>query len=366
MLAELYRNSHVGLVFMLTPHPSYQPLEYMASGCATVSNANLGTSWLFKHEQNSLLSSILPDDVAANIIRLLENDRLREQIIKGGLETTKKMDWKFAFDRIKEFIINPDSKDTKNYTIPNPEKISINPSDEFIKILRKGNFDYLDFGCSKGNSLNWSKRLFGGKQGLGIDIDPKKVAQAQTAGHNAVVFDIKNIPETKLVRFTVISHLLQYLPNENDVKTFVQKACQISTDFVFIKQPYFDADGYLFQNGLKLFFSDWTKQPNQMTTLSLFQLMRELKNEGLLHEFSIHGKKPILSSDDKHLQSINAPIDQHHFDPSKHSPKTQGLKFEFPVFYETVVMISMSGVSHYKHFKKFPTDATFFESWSVD
>ena len=365
-VAELYGNSHVGLVFMLTPHPSYQPLEYMASGCATVSNYNLGTSWLFQHEQNSLLSSLLPDDVAGNIIRLLENNQLREQIIKGGLETTKKMDWKFAFERIKEFVINPDSDDTKNYRISNAEKISINPRDEFIKILREGNFDYLDFGCSKGNSLNWSKRLFGGKQGLGIDIDPKKIAQAKAAGHNAVIFDINNIPTKKLVRFTVLSHLLQNLPSENDVKAFVRKACQVSTDFVFIKQPYFDADGYLFQNGLKLFFSDWTGHPNQMTTLSLFKLMKELKDEGLLQKFSIHGKKPILSSDDNHVQSINAPIDQHHFDSSKHPPKIQGLKFEFPVFYETVVMISISGVSHYEYFKKFPTDATFFESWSVD
>ncbi|MDT9302518.1 MAG: tetratricopeptide repeat protein [Limnospira sp. PMC 1281.21] len=110
-VASLYRNSHVGLVFMLTPHPSYQPLEYMASGCATVTNANLGTSWLFKHEHNSLLSSILPEDVAGNIIRLLENNKLREQIIQGGLETTKTMDWKVAYDRIKKFVINPDSQD---------------------------------------------------------------------------------------------------------------------------------------------------------------------------------------------------------------------------------------------------------------
>ena len=31
-VAELYRSCHVGLVFMLTRHPSYQPLEFMASG----------------------------------------------------------------------------------------------------------------------------------------------------------------------------------------------------------------------------------------------------------------------------------------------------------------------------------------------
>lgn len=105
-VAQLYRNSHVGLVFMLTPHPSYQPLEYMASGCATVSNVNPGTSWLLKHEQNALLSSVLPEDVAQNIIRLLKDNELRRQIINGGLDTVKQMDWNLAFDTIKKFVVN--------------------------------------------------------------------------------------------------------------------------------------------------------------------------------------------------------------------------------------------------------------------
>lgn len=35
-VAKLYRESHLGLCFMATPHCSYQPLEYMASGCVPV------------------------------------------------------------------------------------------------------------------------------------------------------------------------------------------------------------------------------------------------------------------------------------------------------------------------------------------
>ena len=239
--------------------------------------------------------------------------------------------------------LNPTMTDSMKsfYVYKNMKKkvLLVETVDEFTKILDEGHFDFLDFGCSKGESIGWSKRFLGGKQGLGIDINKKKVTAAQAAGYDAVVFDIHKIPEKKAVRFTVMSHFLEHVPNISDVNAFLKRACQISTDFVFIKQPYFDADGYLFQNGLKLYWSDWTGHPNDMTTLSIFRLLRELKNEGLLNRFSIHGRHPILSSDDSYIQSITAPIDQHHFDSEKHPPKIQGLKFEIPVFKETVIMI---------------------------
>ena len=51
-VADLYRNSHLGLVFMYTPHPSYQPFEFMATGCVTVTNLNESTQWFLKDEEN--------------------------------------------------------------------------------------------------------------------------------------------------------------------------------------------------------------------------------------------------------------------------------------------------------------------------
>ena len=43
-VAALYRSCDIGLVFMHTKHPSYQPFEFMASGMATVSNINPATA----------------------------------------------------------------------------------------------------------------------------------------------------------------------------------------------------------------------------------------------------------------------------------------------------------------------------------
>lgn len=37
--------------------------------------------------------------------------------------------------------------------------------------------DFLDIGCSTGRSLAWGKKFIGGR-GLGIDINPMKVAKA--------------------------------------------------------------------------------------------------------------------------------------------------------------------------------------------
>ncbi|MDP2073515.1 glycosyltransferase [Hydrogenophaga sp.] len=108
-VADLYRKSHVGAVFMLTPHPSYQPLEYMASGCATVTNSNLGTSWLLKHGENSLLSSVVPSDMASSIIHLLSDHDLRQRVVKGGFDTVRKMDWSSAFKTIKSYVAGTSS-----------------------------------------------------------------------------------------------------------------------------------------------------------------------------------------------------------------------------------------------------------------
>ena len=69
---------------MLTRHPSYQPLEFMASGMATVSNRNPHTAWLLRHEENALLADPLPALVAEQVARLVEDPGLRERLAAAG------------------------------------------------------------------------------------------------------------------------------------------------------------------------------------------------------------------------------------------------------------------------------------------
>lgn len=106
-VAALYRSSDIGLVFMFSAHPSYQPFEFMASGCATVTNYNPYNTWFYRNNDNVVLTESMPSAVAYHIQHLLEDQAFRQKIISGGFETVKNLSWEKAFERIQKFFINP-------------------------------------------------------------------------------------------------------------------------------------------------------------------------------------------------------------------------------------------------------------------
>lgn len=103
-VADLYRSSHAGLVFMFSKHPSYQPLEYMASGTATVTNYNESNDWLFNDGQNALLVPSTASGAADALSRLIEDPTLREKLVEGGLGTVKELEWEPQLDAIGRFM----------------------------------------------------------------------------------------------------------------------------------------------------------------------------------------------------------------------------------------------------------------------
>jgi len=98
-VAALYRASDMGLVLMATPHPSYQPLEYMASGMVVATNLNEANRWLLTPE-NALLIEPIPSVAAERIATLLEDSEHRARLVAAGLETVKDLDWSTAFNVI--------------------------------------------------------------------------------------------------------------------------------------------------------------------------------------------------------------------------------------------------------------------------
>lgn len=70
--ADLYRSCHVGLVMMMTKHPSYLPFELMACGCLVVSNINQANKWILKDGQNCLMSPPTVSCLAATLSRALD------------------------------------------------------------------------------------------------------------------------------------------------------------------------------------------------------------------------------------------------------------------------------------------------------
>lgn len=92
-VAALYRSCDIGLVFMLTKHPSYQPFEFMASGMATVSNENPATRWLLRDGENCLLTPPLPTPTAERLGRLVADRELRARISAAGSEEVRRYRW---------------------------------------------------------------------------------------------------------------------------------------------------------------------------------------------------------------------------------------------------------------------------------
>jgi hypothetical protein len=166
------------------------------------------------------------------------------------------------------------------------------------------------------------------------------LAIARAAGFDAIDIDILALPASKIVRFTIMRHFLEHLHDPALAYRILRRACQVSREFVCVVQPYFDADGLLAQNGLKLYWSHWTGHPNHMTTLDFHRCLSKLRDRGLARHYSIHGRGQIVSSEDECVLPISSPPNQHTYNPRLHAKKTP-LRFEFPVFKEIVAIIGI-------------------------
>jgi SAM-dependent methyltransferase len=207
------------------------------------------------------------------------------------------------------------------------------------------NYDFLDFGCSSGGSLDYYAKIFSAKKGgLGIDKDPKKITRARRSGHDVIQCDIAKLDVEGNVRFVVMSDFLEHIPDLKTVTLIIWKAVSISKEFVFIRQPYFDADPYLFQLQLKFFWSDWEGHPNRMTTIEFHNIIKELFNKGAIKRFSFYGRKKVKSSYDSSIHSIWSPQNQHEWKKKEH-PFKQLIRFECDVFKQLVVVIDINGES---------------------
>ncbi|SRR5579884_1102616 len=109
--AQLYRESDVGAVMMLTRHPSYIPLELMASGCLVVTNINSWTSWLLKDNENCLLSKGTASAISETVHRGLVDAELRQKLTSNALEMirTKYLNWRPQMEKIYEYLCDPES-----------------------------------------------------------------------------------------------------------------------------------------------------------------------------------------------------------------------------------------------------------------
>lgn len=201
-------------------------------------------------------------------------------------------------------------------------------------------YDFVDFGCSVGSSMAFAQRAFGGKSPIGIDIDPKKVAKTRDAGFQAVVADATQPERFRgRVRFAVLSHFLEHLPDYRTVSRALRTAIHISEDFVFIRQPWFDADGVLFRHGLKFYWSDWHGHPMTLTTLQMYRIIRQHLDNGNIVRATIFGNTPVTDSDDVCVVPLSAPIDTGKYNLDVHGPKVSP-PLKLDAFREVIVVLA--------------------------
>ena len=88
---EFYRSMDAGLMFMFSGHPGVVASELMASGCPVVVNDYNDVTWreLYQDEKTCLITQASASEVAYNLERTLTDKKLRETLIKGGLQKVK-------------------------------------------------------------------------------------------------------------------------------------------------------------------------------------------------------------------------------------------------------------------------------------
>jgi glycosyltransferase involved in cell wall biosynthesis len=97
-VADLYRESDIGLCFMFSKHPSYQPFEMISCGCVVLSNENEATSWFFKDGQNCVLAQPTVSDLGEKFRWLIENEDERQRISHEGPLHISSDDWTAIID----------------------------------------------------------------------------------------------------------------------------------------------------------------------------------------------------------------------------------------------------------------------------
>jgi hypothetical protein len=101
--ARLARDSDIGISLMLSPHPSYPPLEMVASGMVVVTN-RIYNKDLSKVSGNFIAAEMSVEDIAAAIKNAVERLEDQESIRKNAELFLSRRDWDENLEEVTAFI----------------------------------------------------------------------------------------------------------------------------------------------------------------------------------------------------------------------------------------------------------------------
>ena len=99
----LYRTCDIGMAFSGT-NLSYLPVELMTSGVPVISNNGPHVEWHCKHKVNSYLADPVPAAIFEAFEALYKDQRLRQKIVNGGLQTMKSLTWQNQMTKIFSYV----------------------------------------------------------------------------------------------------------------------------------------------------------------------------------------------------------------------------------------------------------------------
>lgn len=137
-------------------------------------------------------------------------------------------------------------------------------------------YDIVDLGCGSGGSMVWAISKFGGTAHIGFTKSQDDVIQAKRQGLLVEQADILEdnfiVPKTKCV---TLLHVLEHLPSQTSVEKVIRKSLSSTSDFIYIKGPYFDGYDYLRTLGFKLTWTDWIGHPTAVTKNMLCEILNK-------------------------------------------------------------------------------------------
>ena len=208
-----------------------------------------------------------------------------------------------------------------------------------LSLARAGHFDFVDMGTHRGGGIRWGQHI-GGKQGLGIELHPRRAERALRAGYPVYTGDIAAFPTEGLrFRFAVCRHVLEHMPNEYVVGFVLWKLAQVCTEFIYIEQPIFDYAAELEGQGLTLAHLTMSAHTCR---LSIEELLAVVKGVGI-ENYAQGRMRRIRDSSHAWVHAAGAPLDRSHWQEGVDPPRPE-VTFDPPIHRDLVVVAALGAV----------------------
>lgn len=207
-----------------------------------------------------------------------------------------------------------------------------------IEKLKLGVIDFIDAGCGIGGSIDFCRSVFNAENGIGFDLDEKKIEQAQNNDYLVFCKDILEFDfPPKSVRFASMMDFLEHLPNIDSAREILKTLGNASKDFLFIRHPNFDDIKYLKKYGLKLTWTDWSGHKNMMTIADFCNVF----NEFGWNDYKIIPRNIIKNSMEEVIIPEDAPKNINKFSQLSEYNKNY-IAFDKPVYYQYDIFVKLN------------------------